>query len=55
MAYYNLAFTKQEQGDLNTAVKNYQKAIAINPEYAEAYCNLANVLKEQENLDKAVV
>ena len=33
-------------GELDSAVKSYEKAIAINPNYARAYFNLGNAIHE---------
>ena len=39
---------------MNFAVKSYEKAIAISPDYAEAHNNLGNTFKELEQLDDAI-
>jgi len=41
-------------GQLNAAVKCFEKALAIKPDYAEAHSNLGNTLKELGQLDAAV-
>jgi len=41
-------------GQLDAAVKSYNKALAIKPDYAEAHYNLGNTLKELGQLDVAV-
>ena len=42
-----------EEGKLKEAAEFYRKALAINPNYAEAYNNLGNVLCEQALFDEA--
>ena len=41
-------------GQLDDAVKNYKKSLAIKPDYAEAHNNLAGTLQELGQLDGAV-
>jgi protein O-GlcNAc transferase len=41
-------------GQLDVAVKHYEKALAIKPDYAEAHNNLGNAFKELGQLDTAV-
>ena len=45
--------TLQELGRLEDAEKSYKKAIAIKPDYAEAYSNLGNTLQELGRLEDA--
>ena len=47
------AFYK-EIGKLDEAVKRFEKALAIKPDYAEAHNNLGVVLKDLGQLDEAV-
>jgi len=42
------------QGKLQEAVQAYDKAIQLNPDYAEAYCNRGNTLKDLGRLDEAL-
>ena len=44
----------RELGQLSAAISAYQKAIDIQPDFAEAYNNLGNALKEYGKLDEAV-
>ena len=44
----------QEQGKLEEAIEAYNKALAIKPDYAEAYYNMGNALKEQGKLEEAI-
>ena len=36
-AYYNRGVAHSKKGELKLAIKDYTKAIALNPEYADAY------------------
>lgn len=45
---YNLGVITSESGDNQLAETYYKKAIALNPNYADAYLNLAAVILEQE-------
>ena len=42
-------------GQLENAVKNYEKAILIKPDYAKAHFNLAGTLQELGQLDASVI
>ena len=44
----------KEQGKLEEAIEAYNKALAIKPDYAEAYNNMGNALKEQGKLEEAI-
>ena len=44
----------QEQNKLEEAIEAYKKALAIKPDYAEAYYNMGNALKEQGKLEEAI-
>ena len=39
---------------LNLAIENYKKAIAINPEYSKAHFNLAGVYHELDEFDASI-
>ncbi|WGV27867.1 serine protease [Halotia branconii] len=43
-----------DQGKLEQAIANYEKAIQLNPKYANAYYNLGIALFDQKKLDEAV-
>ena len=45
----------QQGGKLDEAVKSYQQAISLKPDFAEAYRNLGTVLKKQVKLEEAFV
>ena len=44
----------KEQGKLEEAIEAYNKALAIKPDYAEAYNNMGITLKEQGKLEEAI-
>ena len=48
------AMSLQEQGKLDEAIEAYKMALAIKPDYAEAYNNMGNALKDQGKLDEAI-
>ena len=49
-----MGVTIQEQGKLDEAIEAYNKALAIKPDYAEAYTNMGVTLQEQGKLDEAI-
>jgi len=49
-----MGFTLHEQGKLEKAIEAYNKALAIKPDYAQAYYNLGNALHEQGKLEEAI-
>ena len=44
----------QEQGKLEEAIEAQNKALAIKPDYAEAYNNMGNAFKDQDKLEEAI-
>ena len=46
--YYNLAVIYAEQGELELAKEKYIQAIALIPDYVDAYLNLVSVILEDE-------
>ena len=44
----------KEQGKLEEAIEAYNKALAIKPDYAEAYNNMGITLKDQGKLEEAI-
>ena len=53
MAHSNLGIILKDHGNLKEAESSYRKAIAINPDFANAHYNLANILKDLGNLKEA--
>ena len=53
-ANYNLGKVFQKLEKFNEAKIQYEKAIAINPNYAEAYLNLGIVLQKQKKYDESI-
>ncbi|NTU66710.1 MAG: tetratricopeptide repeat protein [Candidatus Moranbacteria bacterium] len=51
----NLGDVYSRQGDLPRAVLEFQKAIEINPRYADGYHNLGNTYQQMEDYDNAVL
>lgn len=43
----NLACVYYEQGLIDLAIDTYRRAIELQPHFPDAYCNLANALKEK--------
>ena len=54
-AHNNMGVTLQGQGNLEEAIVSYGKALAINPDYADAYFNMGNALQDLGNLEEAIV
>ena len=42
------------KGDFDTAINDFDEAIALNPNYAEAYQNLGGVYLISEEFEKAI-
>ena len=54
IALHLLGLISYQAGKNNIAINLINKAIAINPDYAEAHCNLGNALQGLGKLDEAV-
>ncbi len=52
--YYNMGLALYYQGKLDEAIAAYQKAIEIDPDYADAYYNIGIALRKQGKLDEAI-
>ena len=46
--------TLKAQGKMEEAIEAYKKALAIKPDYADAYNNMGNALQDQGKLDEAI-
>lgn len=54
LGHYNLGHTLLQNGQLDDAVAQYQKAVEINPSYFEAHQNLGVALGQKGQLDEAI-
>ena len=54
VAHNNLGLFYYEKGRFNEAIKEYRKALIINPYYHLAHCNLGAVYGEKGMLDEAI-
>jgi tetratricopeptide (TPR) repeat protein len=52
-AQYEVAFEAHSNGDLNTAITYYKRAIQINPQMADAYTNLGAALIAEKEFEEA--
>ena len=53
-AIHNLGVLAQQAGRFDIAVDLIGRAIALRPNFPEAYSNLGNALKDQGQLDSAI-
>jgi len=53
-SYNNRGFQLQQRGKIKAAIENYQRAIRLNPGYAEAHYNLADAYEKIPDYDKAL-
>ena len=54
-AHFNRGLAYYNRGQLEQSIAEYQKAIQINPNFAQARNNLGNVYYNQSKLEEAVV
>ena len=54
MAYNNLGLDYFNQGDLDAAMAQYRKALAVDPQLAEPHNNLGNALVRQRRIAEAI-
>jgi tetratricopeptide (TPR) repeat protein len=52
--YYNRGLAKQDKGDLDGAIADYNRAIELDPKYFFAYNNRGNAKKDKDDLDGAI-
>ena len=52
--YFNRAVDKQNKGDYQEAIADYDRAIKLKPEYADVYYNRGNAYKNIEEYSKAI-
>jgi len=55
IAHNNLGVILFQEGQWDEAVAHYQKALEIQPGYAEAYLNLGNALDQKREIGEAIV
>ena len=55
MAHNNLGLLLADKGRTDEAMAHYQKALEINPDYAEAHNNLGTLLAKMGRTDEAMV
>ncbi|MSU58332.1 MAG: tetratricopeptide repeat protein [Pedosphaera sp.] len=53
-AHQNLGAALAEEGDFETAITHYTRALELNPQSAEACYNRANAFRAREKLDRAL-
>lgn len=51
---YNLGLKSYEQGDLESAVSYFKRAIDLDPDFIDAYFNLGAIYKKQKNYPLAI-
>jgi tetratricopeptide (TPR) repeat protein len=54
LAYNDLALVLADKGDTKAAIENYQKAIAANPNYDNAYYNLGLIYLAKKDYQQAI-
>jgi spermidine synthase len=54
VAYSHLGNTYSVKGNLDQAIENYQKALAINPRYEKVLCNLGDAYIGKKMFDEAI-
>ena len=52
--HYKRGFEFHNQGSLDQAIEEYQKALKLNPSYAEAYMNLGGIYVSKKDYDQAI-
>ena len=54
LVYYNRGSAYQSKGEIDRAIKDYNKAIKLNPDYAIAYYNRGNAYQSKGEIDRAI-
>jgi tetratricopeptide (TPR) repeat protein len=52
--HFKKGFDYQNQGDLDKALEEYNKALELNPNYVQVYTNLGTVYLGKEDYDRAI-
>jgi predicted O-linked N-acetylglucosamine transferase (SPINDLY family) len=55
VSLYNAALVLKASGQLEAAIKKYEEAIRLKPDFVEAHYNKGNVLRELKRLEEAIV
>ncbi len=51
---YNLGLKSYEQGDIQTAISFFKRAVDLDPNFIDAYYNLGAIYKKQKNYPEAI-
>ncbi len=54
LTWFNLATAQRNAGLMLDSIESYRKALALNPQYAEAHSNLGEALRDNGDIDSAV-
>ncbi len=54
LTWFNLATAQRNAGLMLDSIDSYRKALAINPQYAEAHSNLGEALRDHGDIDAAI-
>ncbi len=52
--HFRKGFRYQDQGNLDKALEEYEKALQLNPNYAKVYTNIGTIYLEKKDYDKAI-
>ncbi len=52
--HFKKGFEYQNQGDLDKALEEYQKALQLNPNYVKVYTNVGTIYLEKKDYDQAI-
>jgi Flp pilus assembly protein TadD len=52
--HFRLGFSHQDQGNLDQAIEEYEKAVELNPSHLKARMNLGAAYMRQEKYDQAI-
>jgi tetratricopeptide (TPR) repeat protein len=55
VGYYNLGTDLVQEGQIDEAITQYEKAVELNPNYVEAQNNLGGALAQKGRLDEAIL
>ena len=52
--HFKKGFVYQDQGNLDKALEEYQKALKLNPNYVKVYTNVGTIYLERKDYDQAI-